>query len=71
MHRAPATAKFPYKKPTFTLSSLAEIDDCDDGAATMGALMHRVDRNEDSRVPDGAGRHAAHGSLRMAMMVNI
>jgi hypothetical protein len=37
----------------------------------MGALVHRIDRNENSRVANCRGGNAANGRLRMAMMVYV
>src|SRR5712692_9146949 len=53
------------------IASFAYVDDGDDRAAALGALVHGVDRHEHRRIADCGGRDAADCGFGMAMVVDI
>ena len=51
--------------------SLFHFDNSGDSAATRGALVHGVDRYEDSWVTDYGSRNAADGRLDVTVMMYV
>src|ERR1700747_38828 len=52
-------------------SRFPNVDDGDDGAAALRALVHGVDGNEHRRIANGCCRNAADGGLGMTMMMDV
>src|SRR5262249_7351456 len=49
----------------------ADVDNGDDGTASLWPLVHGIDRNEDCRVADRRSCDAADRAFRMAMVVDV
>jgi hypothetical protein len=49
----------------------AQIDDGDDRAAALRALVHGVNRNEYGGIADRGRRHATNGCLGMTMVMHV